>query len=140
MPDARTFLVALAALLLAAGCGGKTSSHGAVARPTAQPPPAQFTAKLRAPTHTPKANANWRWSLTVRDLQGHPLKTTVEVQFLFGGQVVGRDSPRTRRFVGSFSDTLQWPAQSVGQPLTFRLVVTTSKGTTNVDYPVQVRP
>jgi hypothetical protein len=129
----------LALVLAVAGCGGRSSPQ-ASGSTSAAPSAPQFTATLNAPTHTPKANASWRWSVKVRDPQGKPLATKVDVEFLFGGQVVGRDSPPTRRFVGSFSDTLQWPAASVGQPLTFRLVVTTAKGTMNLDYPVRVQP
>jgi len=93
---------------------------------------------LTAPTHRPKAGAPW--PIVIRSLgpSGKPLRSEVRYQFLVGGSVVARRSHY--RFEGTFRDTLRWPANSVGAPLTFRAVVTTPLGTRRLDYLVEVRP
>ena len=65
---------------------------------------------------------------------------TVDIQFAFGGQVVGRDTPPTHPVVnGRWHDTLKFPAAAVGMPLTFQAVVHTRLGSITLDWPVTVR-
>ncbi len=134
----RGALVLLSLTVVLTGCGGSSKPKRPSSTPHPAPPAVQAT--LTAPTHTPKANAAWRYAIRVRDARGRPLAATAAIQFLFGGQVVGRDTPPTHRFVGDWRDTIRWPRRSVGFPLVFRAVVTTSEGTRHLDYPVQVQP
>jgi hypothetical protein len=117
-----------------------------------------FTARLHAPGHQP---SNWKyifnrderkqawtavWPITVRaSHRGHRISGgKVTYQFLFSGQIVACRTvlppykPYFRR--GLFRDRIEWPEQSVGYPLTFRVVVRTRWGTRNLDYRVQVQP
>ena len=72
---------------------------------------------------------------------GQPLSGTVDIEFVFGGQVVGRDTPPTHTVVnGGWHDTLKFPATAVGMPLTFRAVVHTRLASVTLDWPVTVRP
>lgn len=117
---------------------------------------APFAATVKAPTHHPKANALWRITVTAKSRSGKPLRATAAYQFLLHGQVVARAYPSPNAdprsacakagncrhspwtFRGRFSDTLTWPARSVGIALTFRVVVKVKGvGTVNLDYPVR---
>jgi hypothetical protein len=124
----------------------------------ASPASAPFNATLRAPTHSPKANALWRITVTAKSRSGKSLRATADYQFLLHGQVVARSHPspnanprsacakvgNCRRsawpFRGRYHDTLVWPARSAGIDLTFRVVVKVAgMGTRNLDYSVRVR-
>jgi hypothetical protein len=135
----RIVMLLLSLAVALAGCGGGASKSKR-AQPAPRPSPPAFEATLTAPTHTPRANAAWRYAIHVQDAQRRRLAATAEIQFLFAGQVVGRDTPPTHRFVGNWRDTIRWPRRSVGFPLVFRAVVTTHAGSRKLDYPVQVRP
>ena len=90
--------------------------------------------------HAPRVGKLWPYSVHVTDAAGHPLNGTVDIEFVFGGQVVGRDTPPTHPVRdGRWHDKLTFPAPAVGQPLTFRAVVHTSLGTITLDWPVKVR-
>lgn len=95
---------------------------------------------LRAPNHAPIVKQSWRYSVTVTDAAGHPLAGTVDIEFVFGGQVVGRDTPPTHPLKnGHWADVLKFPAAAVGQPLKFRVVAHTRKGSITLDWPVTVK-
>jgi hypothetical protein len=97
-------------------------------------------ATLRGANHDPLVKAPWAYSVTVTDAAGHPLTGTVDVQFVFGGQVVGRDTPPTHPLKnGRWHDNLNFPAQSIGIPLTFQVVAHTPDGTVTLNWPVKVR-
>ena len=97
-------------------------------------------ATLRGANHDPLVKAPWPYSVTVADAAGHPLSGTVDVQFVFGGQVVGRDTPPTHPLKnGRWHDNLNFPAQSIGIPLTFQVVAHTPAGTVTLNWPVKVR-
>ena len=97
-------------------------------------------AKLRGANHTPTANRYWSYSVRVTDASGHPLSGTVEIEFVFGGQVVGRDTPPTHPIKhGRWQDKLKFPPTAVGEPLTFRAVVHAQPGTVTLDWPITVR-
>jgi hypothetical protein len=90
--------------------------------------------------HAPRINEAWSYSVRVTDAGGHPLSGTVDIQFAFGGQVVGRDTPPTHPVAnGRWHDTLKFPAAAVGMPLTFQAVVHTRLGSITLDWPVTVR-
>jgi hypothetical protein len=146
-------LPSLVALSLAiAGCGGSSSSTSAT-RTTATssssaPAPQGGAASvssgpvrgtLRAANHSPRAGKLWSYTVHVTDAHGHPLAGKVDIEFLFGDQVVGRDTPPTHRLTdGRWHDNLTFPAPAVGQPLTFRAVVHTGLGTITLSWPVKV--
>jgi Special lobe-specific silk protein SSP160 len=97
-------------------------------------------ATLRGANHDPLVKAPWHYSVTATDAAGHPLSGTVDVQFVFGGQVVGRDTPPTHPLTnGHWHDNLNFPAQSIGIPLTFQVVAHTPDGTVTLNWPVKVR-
>ncbi len=75
------------------------------------------------------------------DAAGRGLSGSVEIQFVYGDQVVGRDTPPTHPVAdGRWHDRVTFPAAAIGMPLTFRSVVHTSAGTITLDWPVKVRP
>jgi hypothetical protein len=95
---------------------------------------------LHAANHSPIVNNNWPYSVVVTDAAGHPLSGTVDPEFTFGGQVVGHATPPTDPLRnGRWSDNLQFPAEGVGEPLTFQVVVHTRLGSITLDWPVTVK-
>lgn len=125
-------MLALALGFSACGGGSEPGEPGTGGAPALRP-----EVTLAAPTHRPKVDAPWPIVIQARGPDGRPLRSEVRYQFLFGGSVVARRSHY--RFKGTFRDTLSWPANSVGAPLTFRAVVTTPLGTRRLDYAVEVR-
>ncbi len=143
--------VAILVALALAACGSSSSSSSAASPSTtassstsasggaSAPSTAGLVATLQAPGHSPKVNANWPITVTLTK-DGKPARGHISYAFLLGGQVVstrsvGKESPN---FVGTFHDTINWPADSVGQSLTFRVIVQTAYGTKNLDYAVKV--
>jgi len=166
----RRFLAAAALLAAAvlstglAGCGGSSSSSSGspttrtsattttttttttTATSTAQSQSAASVTSgpvrgvLHAQNHAPKVNQSWRYSVTVTDSAGHPLSGRVDIEFAFGGQVVGHDTPPTHPVAnGRWHDTIQFPADAVGMPLTFQAVVHTRLGSITLDWPITVK-
>jgi hypothetical protein len=142
----------LSAILLVLGlgaCGGKskprTTKAKTVTTPTTTTPTSSVSTgpvhgKLTADNHAPIVNKAWHYSVTVTDASGHPLSGTVDIEFVFGGTVVGRDRPPTHPVTnGRWHDTLEFPADAVGEPLTFRAVVHTRLGSITLDWPIVVR-
>ncbi len=145
---------AAAALALAA-CGGsaKTSTSGAstggASQSSAASNPAQvagaaaarFKAVLTGENHDPVATKHWHYTVRVTSPAGRPMSGTVETEFSFGGQVVGRESPPSHALKqGQLKDFVEWPKQAIGQPLALQVVVHTSAGSQTLDWPVTVRP
>jgi len=131
-------------------CGGKsktttTKTHPATTTSTTTTPTSSVSTgpvhgRLTAENHAPVVNKDWHYSLTVTDAAGHPLSGTVDVEFVFSGAVVGRDTPPTHPVTnGRWHDTVRFPADAVGEPLTFRAVVHTHLGTITLDWPITVR-
>lgn len=150
----RARLTVLGAILLAAGCGGSGSRSSKPPPPPPPPPaapPATATAgavkaTLVAPTHTPKVNAKWRYTVKVTDRQGRLLsgKLTVQIVDPLGtAHAVQYDETKqniTRRpFKGTFRDYVQFPADGRGFRLTFRVIAATSRGKVSLTYPVTPR-
>jgi hypothetical protein len=120
----------------AAPASSNSSVHHAAA---STGPVGPLHATLSAPNHDPTANRGWTYSLSVKDGRGQPLSGTVDVEFAFGGKVVGRDTPPTHSFHnGEWHETLTYPTAAVAFPLIFRLVVHSPVGTTTIDWPVKV--
>ena len=129
----------------------------AVAGPASAATP--FVATLKAGTHSPKANAAWPITVTVRSSSGRALRATATYQFVYNGQVVATRYPSPKAalhskcnqegtcrhspwaFTGRLRDaTVTWPARSAGVALKFRVVVKVKGlGTRNLDYSVRVR-
>jgi hypothetical protein len=94
---------------------------------------------LHGENHAPKVNESWRYSVVVTDAAGHPVSGTVDIEFAFGGQVVGHDTPPTHPIVnGRWHDTLKFPADAVGMPLAFQAVVHTRLGSITLSWPITV--
>ena len=94
-------------------------------------------ATLHADNHNPTANQLWHYSVEATDGSGHPLSGSVLTQFLFSGQVVGKESPPTHPLTnGRLDDAVTFPTESIAYQLTFEVVVTTPKGSVTLDWPV----
>jgi hypothetical protein len=146
--------------LAVAACGGSSKSSTTRSAPTttpSHPSAAAGTASsgsgtvaavrtgpvhgtLRGANHDPVVKRNWTYSVTATDASGHPLSGTVDIQFVYGGQVVGRDTPPTHPLKnGRWHDNLEFPPASVGVPLTFQAVVHTSVGSITLNWPIEVK-
>src|SRR5689334_22296543 len=130
----------------------------ALVMPAASAQAAPFNAKLKAPTHSPKAGKLWPITVTARSNSGKALRATATYQFVYNGSVVATRWPSPKApasskcskegncrktpypFTGRLRDpTFQWPARAVGIDLTFRVVVAVKgKGHVNLDYKVRV--
>jgi hypothetical protein len=91
---------------------------------------APFKVTLVAPTHTPKVNARWNYSVRAVDAVGKPLRGRVTVQIVdpFGGVHPVAFGNTVRNIVnlpfrGTFRDFVRWPRESRGFRLTFRITV-----------------
>jgi len=117
----------------ATGAATRTTATGVTASS------GRLQATLHAPNATPKAGTLWHYSVRASDSSGHPVAGTVETEFTFGGQVVGRESPPTHALThGRLNDEVTFPARAVGVPLTFRVVIHTRLGAITLDWPVKV--
>jgi hypothetical protein len=149
--------VAVALLLGAAACGSsksKTTSSPtrtattAAAAPSADPTTATtptaangpVRATLHGANHAPVAGKNWTYALHVTNAAGKPLDGTVETVFVVAGLgVVGRETPSVHQLKnGVLTDTLQWPADSVGHPIMLVTILHTSAGGVALGWPVNV--
>jgi len=95
-------------------------------------------AALHGDNHAPTINKPWHYSVLATNASRHPLSGTVDTQFVFGGQVVGRETPPTHPLTnGRLNDNVTFPAQALGVQLTFQVVVHTQLGTVTLDWPVK---
>ena len=88
--------------------------------------------------HTPTVNVKWPVRLTVTSGR-KKLSGRVRYEFLFQGTVVSHQAGHsfTR---GVYSDTMIFPANSLGQPLTLRILVTVPKyGTEHIDWNITTK-
>jgi hypothetical protein len=105
-----------------------------------------FKVTLKAPTHTPKVNSRWNYSVVAVDRAGKPLKARLTVQIVdpFGG-AHPVELGNTHRdvtnfaFTGRFSDYVRWPAESRGFRLTFRVIAKSGQKTVRLSYWVKPR-
>jgi hypothetical protein len=147
-------LATIAASFTLAACGSssgassttsKRSAHVTTTAPTPKGGTASVTAgpvhgKLVAENHAPTVGKKWTFSVTVTNASGQPLNGTVDIEFLFAGQIVGRDTPPTHPVKdGRWRELLRFPPAAVGQPLTFQAVVHTSAGSITLDWPIKVK-
>jgi hypothetical protein len=134
MPRAASLAILVCVLALAAAPAGLASNAHSSAR---------WTARLTAPTHTPKARKPWRVKIVARS-GGRRLRGTVQYHFVYQGQVVSTqgchpNKPDPCSFNGVYRDLIRWPVRSVGIRLTFQATVRTKLGTKNLNYWVKVR-
>jgi hypothetical protein len=152
----RVRLPLLAAILLAAGCGGSGTQTHSTPRPAAPPPPTpsrvahassgSLRVTLAGVPRSPNVKARSIYRVRATDSSGKPLAGTITVQIvdpLGRAHTVTYDGTRhpisRRRFVGVFHDDIEFPADARGVPLTFRVEVVTSKGRATINYPVTPR-
>jgi hypothetical protein len=123
-----------------AACGGSSTSH--TSKTSAAPATgSQIHAVLVGQDHDPKATKPWFYTVRITSADGKPLAATVETEFAYGGQVVGRESPPTHRLPnGVLKDKIEFPKQAVGLPIALRVVVRTSAGSKTLNWPVSVQP
>jgi hypothetical protein len=156
-PSRHTLLAVTAPAIIAvsmtvAACGSGSSStttstttHLTTTAPTPQGGTASVTTgavrgKLVGQNHAPTVGKKWPYSVTVTNASGSPLNGTVDIEFVFAGQVVGRDTPPTHPVMnGRWHDLLKFPRTAVGQPLMFQAVVHTSAGSITLDWPIRVK-
>jgi hypothetical protein len=97
-------------------------------------------ASLHGDNHAPTVNRLWHYSVLATDASDHPLAGTVDTEFAFGGQIVGHEVPPTHGLSnGRLNDSVTFPAQAVGVPLTFQVVVHTRLGSITLDWAVKAR-
>lgn len=112
---------------------------------------AAVTATLTATTKTPAVDQPWKWTLTVKNTAGKPVRATAQLQILVAGTVVGcwRDGqmapctgPRAGdpiAFTGRRTGVIRWPAEARGVTLTFQAVLRAAGVTKRLRYPLTVR-
>ena len=105
-----------------------------------------FKVSLEAPTHRPKVNARWFYTVKAVDSSGKPLKGRLTVQVVdpFGGvhPVEFGNTQRNIvnfRFTGRFRDYVKWPAESRGFRLRFRVTVTSGGRAVRLTYWIKPR-
>jgi hypothetical protein len=126
--------VIVAALLTAAPALGASA-------PTVKASSGPLTAVLAPPPHDPTINRKVPITVTAT-VSGKPAKkATAYYVFLLAGVAVTApqyvNGNKNFTFNGHYSDTLDFPAQSLGEPLTFRVVVKDAGHTVNLDWAVK---
>jgi Ni/Co efflux regulator RcnB len=94
---------------------------------------------LHADNHAPKAGKAWSYEVLAADSSGHPLAGSTVTEFVFGGSVVGKETPATHTLKnGLLHDNITYPSRAIGIPLTFRIVLRTHLGSVTLDWSVKV--
>jgi hypothetical protein len=102
---------------------------------------------LQAPTHTPRINVRWPWSIAVSTAAGKPLAATISVAIVdpIGGvHPVAYDCCKNRfitnvRIKGRFADKVIYPLAAKGYRVVFRVTVKTALGRRVVSYWIRPR-
>jgi hypothetical protein len=97
-----------------------------------------LSATLLPSTHNPKVNVKWPITVTAT-LSGKPAHATAFYEFLFGGNVVSTQYVSNNKhfsFTGHYSDKLLFPPDSVGEPLTLRVVIRAAGHTVNLNWSI----
>jgi hypothetical protein len=97
---------------------------------------AKFKLTPHIANHTPTINKEW--PITIYVTRGSTkLSGSVKYEFLFQGQVVSHQ-PGKKFTNGVYKDELDFPSDSLGQPLTLRILVTVPKyGTEHLDWTIK---
>jgi hypothetical protein len=116
----------------------------------ATPAAAAVRVTLTASAKAPQVGEAWRWTVTARD-GTKPVAARLKLQILLGDVVVGcwkngamaqcagATAGEAIPFRGKRTGVIRWPAESVGVPLTFQVVVTANKRTQRLRAPVRVQ-
>jgi hypothetical protein len=97
-----------------------------------------MTVEFEGQSHSPKIKVKWEYFVEAKDSNGQPLAGKVLTEFVFGGQVVGKESPPYHNLAGGkLADKITFPPQSLNVPLTVQVVVTTKYGPLTLDWPVK---
>jgi hypothetical protein len=95
---------------------------------------------MTAENHHPVVNKNWTYSVKVTTAAGKKLSGTETTNYLYGGTVVGTEKPVNVRFKdGYYRNTIQFPSDAVGQPLTVDVVVHTKDGSGSATWSITVK-
>jgi hypothetical protein len=102
-----------------------------------------FKATLTTAGHTPKVNSRWAYAVKVNNAAGKPIaaRITVQIKDPFGGVHAVEFFNRKKNIVnvpikGAFRDAANWPPESRGVPLTFRVSVTAAGSRRILTYTV----
>jgi hypothetical protein len=96
---------------------------------------ATFKVRAHFLNHTPVVNRKWPLVLDVTRGRER-LSGNVRYEFLYQGQVVSHQ-PGHRFKHGVYRDTMKFPANSLGEPLTLRVIVTVPHmGTEHIDWAI----
>jgi hypothetical protein len=105
-----------------------------------------MTVRLRAPTHSPKINAKWRYVVKLVDRRRRPVAGKITVQIvdpLGTAHAAQYDETKqnivNRPFKGVFRDYVEFPSDARGFRLTFRVRVRVAKSRLEITYPVTPR-
>lgn len=125
----------------AAGTYGMTQCATLFAGLGSTTPSGQVHATVHGENHTPTVGVPWRYTVTVTQARGKPVDGTETTHYTFGGAVVGTEKPENVAFTGGvYHDTIEFPARSVGYPLSLQAVVHTSQGSASAAWPIVVHP
>jgi hypothetical protein len=134
--------VAVASLVLAGRAGAAKSvsctSKAATAGQSCSESSGPLVAAMVPSTHHPKINAKWPLEVSAT-LNGKAAHASAEYQFLLGYTVVSTQYPRSNKhftFVGHFSDTLVFPPDASGEPLTLQVVIEDAGHTAKLDWAI----
>ncbi|MGA2470105.1 MAG: hypothetical protein ABSG64_05390 [Solirubrobacteraceae bacterium] len=97
-----------------------------------------LSASLTASTHNPKLNVKMPISVTAT-LHGKPAHASAKYEFLFSGAVVSTQYVSHNKhftFTGHYADTLIFPSQALGEPLTLRVVINSDGHTVNLNWAI----
>jgi hypothetical protein len=105
-----------------------------------------FKVEFSAPTHTPKVDAVWPWSLKVTNAAGKPVAARITVRIVdpYGGVHpvefgCCKKNITNHPIKGSFRDYVKFPPESQGFRLRFQVVVKALGGKRTVTYWVKAR-
>lgn len=123
----------------AAGTYGMTQCATLFAGLGTTTPSGQVHATIHGESHTPTVGVPWHYTVTVTQARGKPVDGTETTHYTFGGAVVGTEKPENVAFTGGvYRDTIEFPARSVGYPLSLQAVVHTSQGSATATWPIVV--
>jgi hypothetical protein len=88
--------------------------------------------------HSPKIRHKWEYFVEATSSTGRPLAGKVLTEFLFSGQVEGKESPPYHDLAGGkLANKITFPPESLHIPLTVQVVVTTKYGSLTLDWSVK---
>jgi hypothetical protein len=136
----RTLRPTLVTCLLAGVLGaGILAAPGAEASsPLVKGSSGPLSATLLPGSHTPKVNVKYPITVTAT-LSGKPAHATAIYEFLFGGAVVSTQYVKGNKhfsFTGHYSDTLLFPSDSAGEPLTLSVVIKAAGHTVHLNWSI----